>query len=267
MRFGIALLFCLVLSIVALASLLCAETFTTPVLDGAIGGDWDIDSFFDVVYIDECAYTLHITWDADFLWIGLDSDSCRRFLGDSETDMSFFVAIDTDQTYGSGAYRDEYGNVNFYGCLMPEFIFFYAGGAGWYEWGRWDEPSTWTWLGWRNDNTYYAWDGGGVYDDEMGILWSDIGNPTGISVMAWISDETCFGGCGEHPCAGALAVWPALNPPANCANMLWVYPFSVPHVPGPMPLAGYAPNTVVPANWEASATKPSSWGEVKALYR
>jgi len=153
------------------------------------------------------------------------------------------------------------------GMLMPEYIHFFAGGAGWYEWGRWDEPSSWTWLGWRNDHTYYAWDGGGVYDDEMGILWSDIGNPASVSVMIWVTDETCFGGCGEHPCAGALALWPALNPPAHCANFFWVYPFSVPYMPGPMPLEGFSPNTVLPTNWEASSTQPSSWGGVKALYK
>jgi hypothetical protein len=263
MRYAIGCLLC----ILGLAAYASGTTFNTPVLDGAIGADWDADSFFDVLVVDGCEYGFHLTWDEEFLWVGLDSDSCRRFLGDGETDLSFFVAIDTDQIYGSGAFRDEYGNTNFYGCLMPEYIYFFAGGAGWYEWGRWDEPSSWTWLGWRNDNTYYAWADGGIYDDELGIRWSELGDPAGVSVIAWITDETCFGGCGIRPCAGALAVWPVENEPAHCANMFWAYPFSMPHIPGPMPLAGFAPNSVIPSNWEASANSPSTWGGVKALYR
>jgi hypothetical protein len=245
----------------------CAETFNTPVLDGVIGDDWGTGSAFETQTLDGCTYTLHVTWDAEFLWIGLESDTCRRFLGDNEGDISFFVAIDVDQVYGLGSFDDGYGNVKFYGCYRPEYIFFYAGGAGWYEWAYAVE-SSFTWLGWRNDNTYYAWDGGGVYDDELGILWSDIGNPPGVAVMAWINDENCTGGCGIRPwCAGVLVGWPPQNSPANCGLFWWAYPFFAPHVPGPMPVEGFDPDNVTPTNGEFSATSPSSWGAVKALYK
>jgi hypothetical protein len=241
-------------------------TYNTPVLDGVIGADWPPESVFETLYLDDCPYTLHITWDADFLWIGLESDTCRRFLGDGETDISFFVAIDVDRASWPSFLGDCYGNVQFHGCFLPDYIYYFAGGAGWYEWGHWDPPDFY-WLGWRDDNTYYAWDGGGLYDDELGILWSDIGYPAGITVAAWISEEDCFGGCGIRPCPGVLAAWPPENPPANCGHFWWAYPFFMPHIPGPMPLEGFAPNTVPSTNGEATATQASSWGGVKALYR
>lgn len=253
-------------TVLLLCAAVSASTFTTPALDGVIGEDWGPESAFTSFDLDGCLYTLHMTWDAEHLWVGLESDTCRRFLGDGESDISFFVAIDVDQTSGSGGFDDGYGNAMFYGCFRPEYIYYFAGGAGWYEWGRWDAGIL-TFLGWRSDNTYYAWSGGGVYDDELGILWSDIGNPAGITVMAWITDETCFGGCGERPCAGVLAAWPLENPPAHCGLFWWGYPFFAPHTPGTMPLAGFDPNSVFPTNGEASAMRQSYWGGIKAIYR
>ncbi|GAH14899.1 unnamed protein product, partial [marine sediment metagenome] len=231
--------------------------------DGVITSDeWGPDSFFDVVIIDSCLYGLNITWDADFLWIGLNSDTCRYFLGDDPDNISLFVAIDTDQTFGSGAPTDGYGNVNFYGCRMPEYIFYFAGGAGWYEWNYWT-GTEFEWRGWRNDNTFYAWDGGGVYDDELGILWSDLGFPTGVGVMAWITFDQTFNG--DPP--GVLASWPIENPIGILPIFTWAYPFFFPHVPGPMPVAGFLPNALCGDNGEFSATQPSTWGAVKALYK
>ncbi|MFH1312914.1 MAG: hypothetical protein ABIJ00_06765 [Candidatus Eisenbacteria bacterium] len=237
-------------------------TFYTPTLDGY--NDFPAESFFDVVFIDGCPYGLAITWDADFLWLSVDSDTCRRFLGDGAgppADLSFFVAIDVDQTFGSGAPADGYGNVNFYGCYMPEYIFYFAGGGGWYEWGYWT-GTEWDWRGWRNDNTYYAWPGGDVWDDEFGVLWSDLGLPQGVAVMAWITDDVTFG---TDP--GVLASWPIQNPIGVLPTFMWAYPFFFPHVPGPMPVAGFAPNSVSATSGEFTATAASSWGGIKALYR
>jgi len=138
--------------------------------------------------------------------------------------------------------------------------------SGWYEWSHWELPDL-NWLGWRDDNTYYAWAGGGVYDDELGIQWSDLGSPEGIALTAWISDETCFGSCGERPCPGVIAAWPPGNLPANCGIFWWAYPFFVPHIPGTMPLEDFGPNSVAPTNGEASAAERSTWGGIKALYR
>ncbi len=166
------------------------------------------DEVFETNTISGCQYTLGMTWDMDFLWVGLSSDSCRRFLGDfggdefNPPDLSFFVAIDVDQIFGSGAPQDGYGNVNFYGCYMPEYVFYFAGGGGWYEWGHWNGAS-WDWNGWRNDNTYYAWFGGNVWDDELGILWSDLGHPQGI--LADCQPD----GCGSDIHVGVSFLLPA----------------------------------------------------------
>jgi hypothetical protein len=169
--------------VLLVAGVAAALTPVTPVLDGVIGSDWGVDSFFDIDYIEACPYQLYMTWDADALWVGLHSDTCRYFLGDGNPNISFFVAIDVDQLPGSGAPQDGYGNVNFSGRYMPEYVYYFAGGGGWYEWGHWNGAS-WDWNGWRNDNTYYAYDGGDVFDDELGIVWADVGFPAGIAVMA-----------------------------------------------------------------------------------
>jgi hypothetical protein len=207
---------------------------------------------------------LYMTWDSEFFWVGLKSLSGRYYLQDGNPNISFFVAIDVDQTFGSGAPTDGYGNVSFYGCYMPEYIYYFAGGAGWYEWGYWDGVG-WDWRGWRNDNTYYAWDGGGVYDDELGILWSDLGNPEGIAVMAWITFDETFG---TEP--GVLAAYPP--PPANPTGVLptfmYAYPFFFPYVPGPMPVMGFVEDTVPwGVSGEFTANRLSTWGAVKALYK
>jgi hypothetical protein len=68
------------LGLLLVSGAVSAETFNTPVLDGVIGDDWDPGSAFEAHTLDGCTYTLHMTWDAEFLWIGLESDICRRFL-------------------------------------------------------------------------------------------------------------------------------------------------------------------------------------------
>jgi hypothetical protein len=251
----------LVLLALVWSSVALGETFFTPTLNGR-KDEYPADSFWGCFMLEGCCYELATTWDADFLWVALCSDSCRRYLGDGGTDLSFFVAIDVDQTFGSGAPQDGYGNANFHGCYMPEYIFYYAGGAGWYEWGYWT-GTEWEWRGWRNDNTFYAWDGGGVYCDEMGILWSDLGYPAGVAVTAWITDETVFGG---NP-PGVLAAWPLANPTGVLPTLTWAYPFFMPHVPGPMPLDGFSPNSVTPDDGTFTGTQPAAWGDIKALYR
>ena len=94
-------------------------------------------------------------------------------------------------------------------------------------------------------------------------LWSDLGNPEGIAVMAWLTDETTFE-CGTP---GVLAVWPMANPVGVCPTFTWAYPFCGPFVPGPMPFPGFAPNSVPADNCGYTATEPASWGAIKALYR
>ena len=245
-----------------------ATTFNTPVLDGVIQAsetDWDANEEVETntlsgFPLDPCEYTLWVTWDETFFFVGLDSDTCRRFLADNLPNLSFFVAIDVDQVFGSGAHLDGYGNVNFHGCYMPEYIYYFAGGGGWYEWSYWN-GAEWEWRGWRSDNTYYAWAGGGMYDDELAILWSDIGNPAGIAVMAWITDDATFNG--SEP--GVLASWPMHNTWGVLPTFTWAYPYFGFFQAMPCPLI--TTRGILPDNEQYTATGPASWGGIKALYR
>lgn len=220
------LILLIVPALILFAGLAWGTTYTTPVFDGIIGTDWDPDEVFVTQSFDNADYTLWITWDYDVgLYVGIDRDSSNannRFLGDNAEDISAFVAIDTDQIPGSGTTIDVYSTVSFSGGHLPEYIYSFAGGAGWYEWAWWDQfNGVFDYRGWRNDGTYYGWNGG-PSDDELTILWSDIGNPEGIAVRVWITGETPD----PDPWPPAvLAAWPEENPVGVFPDLPWSYEF------------------------------------------
>ena len=221
---------------------LMATTFTSPTLEGVIDTitpvSWGHYEDFETEIFDAADYSLWITWDEDNLYAGIDrvdGDTDNRFLGDNEGNLSFFVAIDTDQIPGSGATSDGYGRVTFSGSYLPEHCFYFTGGGGWAEWSTWD-GSAWTWNGWTDDWGYYGWNNTGNYDDELQISWARLGNPTGIVFKAWITGE----GDGS-----VLASWPYENPVGVSPDLPWGYQFYSPHmspVNGNLPLAGVHPN-------------------------
>jgi hypothetical protein len=239
-------------AIVFCASLGWALTWTTPTIDGVITGDstdWDPDEQFETMTFDAADYTLWITWDESTgVYIGIDraDDPDNKFLGDNAEDISAFVAIDTDQIPGSGAPYDVYSTVSFDGGHMPEYIYSFAGGAGWYEWAWWDQlNSQFQYNGWRDDGTYYGWSGDVYIDDELTILWNDIGNPAGIGVMVWITYETA------DPWPPVVtAAWPGENPVGLGPVLIWAYEFYAGHyyfAPGvpaycAQPACGIVPN-------------------------
>ena len=165
------------------------STYTTPILDSDYGvGEWGAEAAFGQVTISNADYELHMTWDEDFYYVCLDrlaQDDDNRLLCDEDSCLSLFVAIDTNQVYGSGATSDAYGNVNFGGDYMPEYVFYFAGMMGWHGYTSWN-GSAWDWHDWRPEGAYYGWfgDGGSHLDDEMRIPWGDIGSPAGMAVMA-----------------------------------------------------------------------------------
>jgi hypothetical protein len=217
--------FVLSLAMLLSAGLASAVTYTTPVIDGVIGADWGADEDFATMTFDDADYTLWITWDETIgLYVGLDrvDDPDNKFLGDDgDGVISIYVAIDTDQIPGSGAPNDVYSTVSFDSGHLPEYIYSFAGGAGWYEWAWWDDPNdSFQYNGWRDDGTYYGWSGDIYIDDELTILWSDIGNPTGIGVTVWITYDTADPWPPE-----VVAAWPEENPVGVGPVLTWAYEF------------------------------------------
>ena len=220
---------------------LMATTYTSPTLEGIIDTitpvSWGHYEDFETETFSAADYTLWITWDADNLYVGIDRDTDidNRYLGDSyPDDLSLFVAIDTDQTPGSGATSDGYNRVTFSGGYLPEYCFYFAGGGGWAEWSTWT-GTAWNWNGWTDDWGYYGWSGGNI-DDELQITWARLGDPTGIVFKAWITGE----GDGT-----VLASWPTENPVGVSPDLPWGYQFYSNHmvpVNGPLPLVGVQPN-------------------------
>ncbi|MFC1683521.1 FlgD immunoglobulin-like domain containing protein [Candidatus Zixiibacteriota bacterium] len=240
-------------ALMLMAGMAWGTTFTTPTIDGIITGDgvdWDTqcEDFITVIF-DDAGYTLWITWDESTgVYIGLDrvDDPDNKFLGDNAEDISLFVGIDTDQIIGSGTPGDVYSTVTFGGGHMPEYIYSFAGGGGWYEWAWWDQlASAFQYNGWRDDGTYYGWFGDVNIDDELTILWNDIGNPLGIGVMVWITYE----GADPWPPA-VVAAWPEENPVGVLPHLTWAYEFYTGHyyyAPGvpancPQPACDICPN-------------------------
>jgi hypothetical protein len=235
-------LFVLSLILVLSATTALAVTWTTPTIDGIItgdGSDWDTCEDFATLTFDGADYTLWITWD-EFtgVYIGLDrtENPSNKFLGDDgANDISLFVGIDTDQIPGSGAPFDVYSTVTFDGGHLPEYIYSFAGGAGWYEWAWWDDLNeTFQYNGWRDDGTYYGWAGDIYIDDELTILWNDIGNPAGIGIIVWITYEWAD----PWPPA-VVAAWPEENPVGVGPVLNWAYEFYAGHY--------YPPGSEIPA--------------------
>ncbi len=203
------------LAILTLAAPLAwATTYHTITVDGDMS-DWATDEDMETVG----PYTLYLTWDAANIYLGLTG----AYLGDDPNqDKSFFVCFDTDLIPGSGAPADGYGNVSFnINFLAPEYCYYFAGGAGWYEWSIWNNVlGHWVWQPWRNDGTFYHWPGNPASfpGSEMTIQRSDIGNPSAVGVVAWLTPE--------QPIPGPVeAAWPTPNPTGTSPTFYRMYYF------------------------------------------
>ncbi|HOQ04581.1 MAG TPA: PEP-CTERM sorting domain-containing protein [Anaerohalosphaeraceae bacterium] len=165
----------------------------TPVLDGILN-EWTGPGIVNLGTqpgIDTGTYALLAGWDDSNLYIAVDRNSTNRYLGDDYwAHDSFFFAIDTDGIAGSGASQDGYGILSFAGTMRPDFIYCYAGGAGWYETCNWT-GTYWNWNGWTNAGTYYGWNED-YPNDEMTIPLSVIGGSRQVMVWAWMTREGIY---------------------------------------------------------------------------
>ena len=169
----------------------------TPTLDRDLS-DWvgsDVGSLGVQADPDGGSYEILYTLDGINLYIGIDRSQTSRYLGDTAwDDDSFFFAIDIDGASNSGATADGYGRMQFAGSLLPDQIYYYAGGnetyGGWHESSSFDSGGNVTWNGWRADPyAYYGRsDAGG--DDELVIPLSELGGATEFTVWAWMTRES-----------------------------------------------------------------------------
>jgi hypothetical protein len=169
-----------------------ASAFTA-VLDGVLD-EWTDPAIVNLGTqpgIDMGTYTLRAGWDNDNLYLAVDRLTTGRYLGDTYWDNdSFFVAIDTDGIAGSGASQDGYGILSFAGTMLPDHIYCYAGGSGWYETCTWN-GSDWNWNGWTNAGTYYGWAESNP-NDELTIPLSVIGGSHQVMIWAWMTREGIY---------------------------------------------------------------------------
>jgi uncharacterized repeat protein (TIGR01451 family) len=214
--------------LVVVAPLALATAYHPITVDGDLS-DWAGDEYLET----DGGYDLYLTWDATNLYLGLSG----AYLGDTGgQDSSFFACFDTNLTAGSGAAADGYGNVAFNTNLFaPEFCYYFAGGGGWFEWSSWN-GAAWDWQGWDNTGTYYNWPGNPapLPGSELTIPRSNLGNPTQVGVVAWLTAESPSG-----PASPVLASWPTPNPDGVTPTLYRFYKFS--------PLGdGISPNSAVP---------------------
>jgi hypothetical protein len=216
-------------------SLTAASSYHTISVDG------DLNDFLTDEHVETSSgYDLYLTWDATNLYIGL-SDA---ILSDALGDYSFFVAIDVDQTASSGATSDGYSRVNFTGDYLPEYGYYFAGGAGWYERSTWN-GSSWDWNTWTNTGTFYHWSGNTatIPGSEFTIPWSDIDSPSEIALYAWLTEENN---------ANVVAAWDSVNPTG--ASPTFYDPYYYPD------LGSGIPTAVTLSDLSARATSPALLG-------
>ncbi len=147
----------------------------TPVLGGT---EWETDELVET----DGGTDFYITWDDTTVYCAITG----TYADQEDGDYDWFIAFDVDMVAGSGATNDGYSHVTFSGNFLPEYIYYFAGGMGWYESSEWD-GSQWVWRGWSNTCSYGGWDNNKV--SEICIPRSMIGTPDSFAVVSWISTE------------------------------------------------------------------------------
>jgi hypothetical protein len=183
------------LFIVSAAALLSSQTLAlTPPLDGILN-EWTGPGVADLETQPGIGgtgtYRLLATWDSTNLYLAVDRKTTGRYLGDTaQTNDSFFVAIDIDGLPNSGGKEDGYGILSFAGPMLPDLIYCYAGGEGWYETCSWNGIA-WGWNGWTSAGTYYGWSALNP-NDEFSIPLASIGGSPHVQIWAWMTREGVY---------------------------------------------------------------------------
>ncbi|MFZ1946525.1 MAG: chitobiase/beta-hexosaminidase C-terminal domain-containing protein, partial [bacterium] len=204
-----------------------ALTYTTPTTtDGvvesstpALGGTtWESDELM----ANDGGTNFYVTWDDTMLFVAITGTYATQ----EDGQYDWFIAFDIDHVPGSGGTADGYGHVTFSGDYLPEYIYYRAGGFGWYESSDWT-GSSWNYRGWSSNCSYGGWSGNLV--SEMCIPLSMLGNADSLAIVSWISTEDN---------SQIVASFPTANPigaKSQPMNYFWVAPTLG---------AGVAPNTL-----------------------
>ena len=175
------------LCLVLLPALALALTDTTPDTgDGVVenatpqlgGTEWESDELIDT----DGGTDFHLTWDDTTFYCAIQG----TFADQEDGDYDWCIAFDTDLVPGSGATSDGYTHVTFSGKFLPEVIYYFWGGMGWYEYSTWN-GTTWDSQGWSDACSYGGWDGNLV--SEICIPESLVVNADSVAACSWITDE------------------------------------------------------------------------------
>jgi len=185
-----------------------------------IDGTNDFDSDTELMDVD--TYTLYITWDNSNLYVGFYNFNLNN--GD------LFVNIDTDQVSASGAPSDSWGRVVYPTQYRAEYAVAIEGGGGSIQLNKWT-GAAWQYPGSGGTNSYEGWSGNGL--TEISIPWASLGNPTGITLSAHVSQENN---------QTITASFPPQNPTGNHPTLTHVYALYLPFISSAMPVYGMEPN-------------------------
>ena len=178
------------LCLVLVPAMALALTDTTPnTTDGVIenatpqlgGTEWESDELID----NDGGTDFHLTWDDTTFYCAI----AGTYADQEEGDYDWIIAFDTDMVPGSGGTVDGYNHVTFSGKFLPDVIYYFAGGFGYYEYAVW-ETTYWNFPnppGWTNVCSYGGWDG--VLASEICIPESSIVSAESLAVCSWITDE------------------------------------------------------------------------------
>jgi hypothetical protein len=198
----------LVLSLctVLLPALAIALTYTTiDTSDGVVESDspvlggttWETDENMDT----DGGTDFYFTWDdTTFFWA-----ITGPYADLEDEDYDWFVAIDVDQLPGSGATTNPgvdgmISHVTFSGDFLPEYLYAFAGGAGWHVSFAWDGVQ-WVNRGWTDVGMYGGWDGN--LTSELFATADTLGNPDSVAIVSWITPENN---------SSIVASYPHVNP-------------------------------------------------------
>ena len=208
--------------LVALSAVALGLTYTTPVTtDGVIetstpalgGTTWETDELM----ANDGGTDFHLTWDDTTVFCAIGG----TYAVQEDGQYDWFIAFDIDMIPGSGATSDGYGQVTFSGSYLPEYIYYFAGGMGWYENSEWT-GSAWNYRGWSNSCSYGGWSGNKV--SEICIPLAMLGNADSLAVCAWITNEANTQILASFPTANPIGTTP------QAMTYFWVAPGLGPNV-------------------------------------